>query len=76
MIRLTIKDKDYIYILCGLLDSLKSALHDTLREKMPIEMRTAKFNQLLQEHNISAFSTFEREQPKLEKDERWLLVSY
>ena len=41
---------------------------------MSIELRVEQFNALLAEHNISAFSTFERETPKLEKDERFLLV--
>ena len=31
-------------------------------------------NQLLEEHDISAFSTYEREVGKLEKDDRFLLV--
>ena len=47
---------------------------EQLRDEMPIELRVEKFNELLAEHNISAFSTFERESPKLEKDERFLLV--
>merc|ERR1712062_219464 len=47
---------------------------EQLRDELPIEMRMEKFNELLAEHNISAFSTFERESQKLEKDERFLLL--
>ena len=47
---------------------------EQLRDEMSIELRVEQFNALLAEHNISAFSTFERESPKLEKDERFLLV--
>lgn len=47
---------------------------EQLRDEMSIELRVEQFNALLAEHNISAFSTFERETPKLEKDERFLLL--
>ena len=47
---------------------------EQLRDELPQELRLTKFNELLAEHNISAFSTFEREIGKLEKDERFLLV--
>merc|ERR1711962_1489069 len=52
----------------------REAKAEQLREELPQELRLAKFNELLSEHNISAFSTFERETPKLEKDERFLLL--
>ena len=45
-----------------------------LIEEMPLEVRLEKFYDLLRENNISAFSTYEREERKLEKDDRFLLV--
>lgn len=52
----------------------REAKAEKLREEMALEQRVEKFNELLDEHNISAFSTFERELSKLEKDDRFLLV--
>jgi len=52
----------------------REAKAEKLRDAMVLEQRVEKFNQLLDEHNISAFSTFERELQKLEKDDRFLLV--
>ena len=43
-------------------------------EEIPLEVRLEKFYDLLRENNISAFSTYEREERKLEKDDRFLLV--
>lgn len=43
-------------------------------EEMPLEVRLEKFYDLLRENNISAFSTYEREERKLEKDDRFLLL--
>ena len=52
----------------------KDAKAEKLREEMPIEERTRQYNNLLEELQISAFSTFEREVQLLEKDERFRLV--
>lgn len=46
-----------------------------LIEELPLEVRLEKFYDLLRENNISAFSTYEREERKLDKDDRFLLVS-
>ena len=53
----------------------REAKAEKLREEMSLEKRIEQFNALLSEHNISAFSTFERELSKLEKDDRFLLVT-
>lgn len=52
----------------------KDAKAEKLREEMPIEERTRQYNNLLEELQISAFSTFEREVQLLEKDERFRLL--
>ena len=47
-----------------------------LIEELPLEVRLEKFYDLLRENNISAFSTYEREERKLDKDDRFLLVRH
>lgn len=46
------------------------------RATTPFELRSLKFQELLQDKNVSAFSTWQRELPKIIYDPRYLLLEF